>query len=1175
MLRFLFKTRLFRHAKLQGTVLFDSAYYSKKYSICNNVFEHYLNSATTTNPNQLFDVNFYIKNLLFTLPLNYNLFFYFLDHCNIDRSSPHPLFDVGYYLDNYPDVDTQNINALAHYLNNGAAELRRPHILFDPKFYLNAIGDIDERRKAKANPLIHFLEYGGTHGLPPHPLFDSAWYLQQYPDVAQADENPLVHYVCLGFKEGRSPHPLFDAARYLEMNPDVAEAGINPLIHYLVKGANEGRSPHLLFDAAWYLKENPDVATAGENPLLHFVLRGHIENRSPHPLFDTAWYREHYPDVATTGKNPLIHYLTVGVREGRSPHILFDSPGYLRNYPDVSKDGVNPLVHFVKKGASEGRTPHPLFDLPWYLRTYPDVARAGINPLIHFVAKGGREGRWPHALFDPDWYAAGVKGKRLSSIPLIDYLLRAVKDKTDPHPLFDMDFYLFENPKVAEGDQDPLIHFLQSPPVKRLNPHPLFNSAHYLKQYPELEKRDINLLLHYIEHGAQEDPDPHPLFTTAHYRRQTRTLADGQLPLLHYVTRGFREGANPCPIFDNAYYLAAHPDITVDKWTPLAHFWVFGKTQRLAPHPWFDMEYYLRENPDVATSQLNPLLHYYRTGALEGRWCHPKWHSLHVSATMDDEALSIAQARTAAFEHTPLVSIIVPTYNTEPVWLVHLVESLKDQIYENWELCICDDGSARSDTLACIRSLDLPKGKLRFVLTHKNRGISMASNTALGQASGELVAFVDHDDLLTPDALYEVVRVVNEHPDTDVIYTDQDKVDSDGWRSEPFYKPGFSPEYLRGVMYVGHLLVVRRELAMELGGFDPAFDTIQDYEFMLRLSECTDRIRHVAKILYHWRKVPGSYADSLSAKLDNDKLSRLQEAAVNGHLARLGIQAEARRHLHIPHRVMILPHSSGAEPLISVIIPTLGSDHLDSCLKSLFTTSSYKNLDVILVDNDPASGRTEAWAEKYPGVRVIPYAEPFNFARMNNVAAREAKGPLLLLLNDDTEVLEPDSLAAMGMYLKQSDVGAVGSLLLYPDLTVQHAGVVLGFRGTADHVMRGFPKDCDGYAGSLACSREVSAVTAACLMVRKDDYLVVGGMVEDYTVVYQDVDFCLRLRRLGRRNIYTPRSVFLHHESKSRGVVYPMIDRALLRDCFGRCIDGGDPYYNPNFSLERTDYGNS
>ncbi|MDA3896717.1 MAG: glycosyltransferase [Desulfobacteraceae bacterium] len=541
-------------------------------------------------------------------------------------------------------------------------------------------------------------------------------------------------------------------------------------------------------------------------------------------------------------------------------------------------------------------------------------------------------------------------------------------------------------------------------------------------------------------------------------------------------------------------------------------------------------------------------------------------------STASDENLKQAWLCMASFVHNPLISIVIPTYNTDPALLNQLVTSIKQQIYTNWELCICDDGSTRKETLACLRNLDVPKDQFRLVITRKNRGISKASNTALDETRGEFVAFVDHDDLLTSDALFEVARVINEFPDTDVVYTDQDKVDMAGKFSTPFYKPDFSPEYLRGVMYVGHLLVVRRDLALELNGFDPAFDTIQDYEFMLRVSERTQRIRHVAKILYHWRKVPGSYADSLSAKLDNDKLSTLQEKAVNAHLERLNIRAEAKRHPTIPHRIMILPSADAEEPLVSVIIPTLGPDHLDACLESLFSKSTYKNLDVILVDNNPEAGLVEKRLEKFPDVRVIPCPEPFNFARLNNLGAREARGEYLLLLNDDTELVEPGSLSAMAMYLSQPDVGAVGPLLLYPDLTVQHAGVVLGFRGTADHVMRGFPKDSDGYAGSLSCAREVSAVTAACLMVRKTDYFAAGEMKESYTVVYQDVDFCLRLRELGRRNIYTPRAVFLHHESKSRGKDYPMIDRALLIDCFGRCIRHGDPYYNSNFNLARCDY---
>ena len=541
----------------------------------------------------------------------------------------------------------------------------------------------------------------------------------------------------------------------------------------------------------------------------------------------------------------------------------------------------------------------------------------------------------------------------------------------------------------------------------------------------------------------------------------------------------------------------------------------------------------------------------------------------------DDPTSDTIRYRIALMDTHPLISVVMPVYNPEPRLLSAAIESVRNQLYPYWELCIADDASTNEEIRPLLESVASKDKRLKVVFRKENGNISRASNSALELASGEFVAFLDNDDLLSLDALFEVAHAIAERPDTDAVYTDQDKVDLAAQFSESFYKPDFSPEYFRGVMYVGHLLVVRRGLAMELNGFDPAFDTIQDYEFMLRVSERSTRIRHVPKVLYHWRKVPGSYADSLSAKLDNDKLSSLQEKAVNAHLERLGIQADAKRHPSIPHRVMLLPRPGLDTPQISVIIPTLGADHLDACLESLFLKSTYKNLDIILVDNNPGSGLVEKRKEKYPSIRIIPCDEPFNFARLNNLAVGEAKGKYLLLLNDDTELVEADSLRAMAMYLAQDDVGVVGPLLLYPDFTVQHAGVVLGLRGTADHVMRGFPKDSDGYAGSLSCAREVSAVTAACLMVRKADYFAVGGMKEDYTVVYQDVDFCLRLRELGRRNIYTPRAVFLHHESKSRGKEYPMIDRALLLDCFGRYIRRGDPYYNPNFSLMSCDSGSA
>jgi GT2 family glycosyltransferase len=521
----------------------------------------------------------------------------------------------------------------------------------------------------------------------------------------------------------------------------------------------------------------------------------------------------------------------------------------------------------------------------------------------------------------------------------------------------------------------------------------------------------------------------------------------------------------------------------------------------------------------------------------------------------------------AQLRSRPLVSILTPVFDTEPEWLRRAVDSVRAQTYPHWQLCLADDGSTRTDTLAYLRSLEgEPAIEVSF---GENGGIAAATNRALALARGELVAFLDHDDELEPDALLECVRLLDDQPETDVIYTDEDKVDRRGRRSEPFYKPDWSPEFFHGVMYVGHLLVARRSLVEQTGGLDSAFDGVQDYELMLRLSELTDRIAHLPRILYHWRKLPGSVASSPAAK---SGIAELQAAAVGRHLERLGVVASVRPNPAFPHRAIVRPAPRSPWPRVTVIVPTKDApEHLRRCLNSIYSRTTYPSFEVILVDNGTTDAEALSLFERYP-VEVFRLGGRFNFSRANNLALGRAHGEYVVFLNNDTHVQTAEWLEVLVGLGGLDGVGAVGPLLVYPNGKVQHAGVVLGMRGTADHIMRGFPSDVDGYAGSLSCTREVSAVTAACMAIRRGLFDELGGFDEHYGTHYQDVDLCLRLRESGLRNLFTPHAVVRHDEGVTRGSRYDHLDRALFLDRWGETIERGDPYYNPALSLAGDDY---
>jgi GT2 family glycosyltransferase len=322
-------------------------------------------------------------------------------------------------------------------------------------------------------------------------------------------------------------------------------------------------------------------------------------------------------------------------------------------------------------------------------------------------------------------------------------------------------------------------------------------------------------------------------------------------------------------------------------------------------------------------------------------------------------------------------------------------------------------------------------------------------------------------------------------------------------------------------------------------------------------------------VLYHWRKLPESIARSPDAK---GGISERQAAAVNAHLERCGIRSVADPNPELPHRTVLRPKPRSDWPRVTVIIPTKDAvKHLSRCLTSIYERSTYPNFEVLLIDNGTTDPDARALFDRHP-VRVVPFDGPFNFSRANNLGVEHAEGEFVVFLNNDAEVETPEWLEAMVGLAEQDGAGAVGPQLLYPNGTVQHAGVVLGIRGTADHIMRGFPRDVDGYAGSLSCTREVSAVTGACLLMRRGLFFEVGGFDVHFATHYQDVDLCLRIAQSGRRNLYTPRAVLFHHESATRGTFYDHVDRALLLDAWGEAIARGDPYYNPSLSLSGADY---
>ena len=522
----------------------------------------------------------------------------------------------------------------------------------------------------------------------------------------------------------------------------------------------------------------------------------------------------------------------------------------------------------------------------------------------------------------------------------------------------------------------------------------------------------------------------------------------------------------------------------------------------------------------------------------------------------------------------------MPVYNTDERWLRRAIESVQHQLYSNWELCIADDRSTDPRVGEVLREIQSSDPRLRIHFREVNGHISAASNSALALASGEFIVLLDHDDVLPRHALAAVVHELNRHPDADIVYSDEDRIDEAGRRYDPYFKPDWNPELFYGQNLISHLGVYRTSMVRQVGGFREGFEGSQDYEMALRVVEETQsaRIRHIPLILYHWRAIPGSAALDVHQKSYATDAARL---AVEAHFTRTGVEATIEPAPHAPYYQRIRYKVPEPRPHVTIIIPTKDrTELLSTCVTSIVSRSTYRQFDVVIVDNGSTEPESHAYFERVqqdPCISVLRIDAPFNFSRINNQAAARARGSLLCFLNNDTEVISPDWLEEMVSLAVRDGVGAVGAMLYYPSNTMQHAGVVLGLGGIASHPHRGERRGMPGNYGRAALTQTMSAVTAACMVLRKDTFEAVGGFDETLAVAYNDVDLCLRLGARGFRNVWTPYAELYHFESVSRGddlhganLPRFLAESQAMRDRWQGQLDA-DPYYNPNLSLTRAD----
>jgi O-antigen biosynthesis protein len=526
-------------------------------------------------------------------------------------------------------------------------------------------------------------------------------------------------------------------------------------------------------------------------------------------------------------------------------------------------------------------------------------------------------------------------------------------------------------------------------------------------------------------------------------------------------------------------------------------------------------------------------------------------------------------------EDAPLISILLPTYNTQERWLRRCIESVIDQVYENWQLCVADDASPEARVVAVLEEYAATDGRIQIVRRERNGHISAASNSALELATGDFIGLLDHDDELRPHALLEMAEAIATNPGLALLYSDEDKIDGRGARFDPYFKPDWDPDLLRSQNYVCHFTVIRTDLVREVGGFREGFEGSQDHDLILRCTErlSPERIHHIPKVLYHWRAIEGSTALARESK---DYAAMAGARAVEEHLHRChpGARVEELPHGHYRVRwpLPALP------PKVSLIIPTRDRvELLRKCVDSIVTHTDYPDFELMVVDNRSSDREALAYLEELSGrdrVRVLRHDAPFNYSEINNWAVRQCDGDIVGLVNNDIEVISTDWLREMASQACRPEIGAVGAMLYYPNDTIQHAGVVLGVHGVAAHLYAGQPKGFPGHGARALVAQELSAVTGACLLVRKCVYEQVGGLDESLRVAFNDIDFCLRVKAAGYRNIWTPFAELYHHESATRGQEDTDEKKArfadevaLMQGRWGNLLLN-DPAYNPNLSLE-------
>lgn len=697
--------------------------------------------------------------------------------------------------------------------------------------------------------------------------------------------------------------------------------------------------------------------------------------------------------------------------------------------------------------------------------------------------------------------------------------------------LFNEAFYREQATHI--GRRSALDHFIRAGNREPHWPNPFFDPQWYLQAYPDVRATGRNALAHYLEHGEAEGRQPNALFNpswyAARYGLPTRAGA-----LDHYITIGRFAFAKPTAAFDPKAYLAANTGLGLTLADAFAHRLRHGATgvRRTDEPQAFD---------DAASHAVEPY-----------RYIAPL------------EPADLTQ-RVAALARRPSFSVVTPVYNVAPRYLEAAIASVIAQWYPDWELVLVDDASTDPETRACLDRIADPRITVRR--QERNGGIAAATNTALDLARNEYVVFLDNDDTLTPDCLYELAQAIAE-TDADYLYSDEDKIDAEGVSSSPFFKPSWSPDAMMSIMYTCHVSCARRSLIRECGGLRSGYDGAQDYDLVLRLTERAKNIAHVPKVLYHWRILPSSLAGSADAKpYAHDAVRRLKEEA----LERRGLAGTVEPVDSMPGQFRVNYHPRPGTR-VSLIVPTRNNGTLVEALAaSIRAKTTHPDVEMLVIDNGSTEPETLEILARLAGDGIVMRTDsrPFNYSALNNRGAAAARGDILVFLNDDMEIVTPDWIERLAGYAQVPHVGAVGARLHYPSGRIQHCGLVNLGHGPGHafyHAEPGIPR----YYGRDTLEYDWIAVTGACLAIERGKFEAVGGFDVNLPIAYNDVDLCFRLVEAGLYNVVCQSVELIHYESASRGADESPARRARLRDEARRLYArhprflGYDPFFSPN-----------